>query len=68
MLTDREWEVILAFAESDMSVTSTAKKIYAVRGTVIYWLDKIRKKTGHDPRVFYDLMALINMRKGEHNG
>ena len=60
-LNDRDRETILTLADNDMNVTVTAKKMYMNRNTVVYRLDKIKGKTGLDPRCFYDLLKLLEM-------
>lgn len=60
-LTDREKEIILAMAACDMNKTNAAAKLYFHRNTMAFHMDKIRKKTGLDPRRFYDLVKLLEM-------
>jgi len=58
-LTDFEKQIILALAERDMNIAAAAVKLYMHRNTVIYHLDKIQRKTGRNPRKFYDLVELV---------
>jgi DNA-binding PucR family transcriptional regulator len=49
-----------------MNVSKTARKLYIHRNTVMFHFDKVKEKTGLDPRNFYDLIALVKMaKKGE---
>ena len=63
MLTDREKEFILALAECNMSVSAVAENRYFHRNTIHYHLEKVKKRTGLNPKNFYDLIALVAMAK-----
>lgn len=63
MVDDRMRETILAFAECDMSILKTSKKTNYHWNTIMYHLEKTRKKTGLNPRRFYDLVKLVEMVK-----
>ena len=54
-------EIILSMAKNDLNVTTTAKELHRHRGTVIYWIEKMKKDTGLDCRKFYDLVKLLEM-------
>jgi sugar diacid utilization regulator len=56
-----EIEIIKAMAECDLNVTTTAKELNRHRGTVMYWIEKLKKETGLDCRKFYDLVKLVGM-------
>ena len=58
-LTDNEKELIRAMADHDMNVNAAARAMYHHRNSVIYHVEKIKHKTGLDPRRFYDLVSLI---------
>lgn len=62
-LTDREKEIILALAESDMSVSQVSRVVYYHRNTLEYHFVKIKRKTGLNPKRFYDLVKLVDMAK-----
>lgn len=66
-MTALDIEVILAYVDCNMKAASTAKQIYAHRNTVEYHLDKIRKETGLNPKVFRDLAKLLAMIEEERN-
>ena len=50
---------IRAYADNCMRRGAAAKSIHYHRSSVGYHLDRIREKTGLDPRNFYDLVKLI---------
>lgn len=64
-LTEKEKEIILAFADSGMKCLEASRRIYVSRDTVSYHLKKAKEKTGLNPFNFYDLVGLIGkIRKG----
>ena len=63
-LTDLDVQVILAFAENNMNASQTSNSLFMHRNTVVYHLDKVKRKTGLDPCNFYDLMKLIEIERG----
>ena len=67
MITGREAEIIVALADNSMNVSDTARNTYLHRNTVEYHIAKIRKKTGLNPKCFYDLCKLIQMVKRKDN-
>ena len=58
-LTDRDVEVVLAFAENNMNASKTSRLLFFHRNTVDYHLCKVKRNTGLNPYNFYDLMKLI---------
>ena len=60
-LSEEDKKTILVLAESDMSATRAAEKLYLHRNTLIYRIDRIQKKTGLNPRRFYDLVRLVEL-------
>ncbi len=49
-----------------MNAFQTAKNIFYSRRVVYYHLNAIKKKTGKDPRNFYELQELLKMfEKGD---
>lgn len=64
VLNDRMREIILAMAECNMSLSEVSKVKHYHRNTVDYHCRQIRKKTGLNPRCFYDLVRLVCMVKG----
>ena len=64
VLTDKQREVVLAFADCGMNVSKASKKIFRDRNTVLYHVKRIREATGKDPMNFYDLVELVEGVKG----
>lgn len=65
-LTQREYELLRSLAENDMNITDVADAVYSHRNTVVYHLDKVKQKTGLNPRCFYDLAKLLGEDVGIH--
>lgn len=55
-----EIELINMYANCDMNAVQTAKELCVHKNTVHYHFDKIRRKTGLDPRKFADLTELLS--------
>ena len=64
-LTPMQKEVILALADCGMKKFAAAKKMFVHYNTIEYHVYQIIRKTGKDPRKFYDLLDLVQMVKGE---
>lgn len=62
-LTDADVQVVIAFADNDMSITETGKKLFMYRTTVKYHLERVGAKTGLSPLKFYDLVELVGILK-----
>lgn len=61
-----EIELIQTYAACDMNVVQTAKKVFVCRNTVHYHFDKVKKRTGLDPRTFSGLTELLSrIERGE---
>ena len=58
-------ETVMAFADSDMSYTATARKLFVHRNTIMYRMEIIKAETGLNPGNFYDLIQLVGMAKAE---
>ena len=59
-------KILLLYAENDMKLERVKRKLFYARGTLDYYLDQIRVKTGIDPRTFYGLAELVQkVNKGE---
>ncbi len=58
---EKNKEIIKALAECNMSVGKAAKELHYNRQTVYYRIEKIKKVTGLNPLVFYDLVELLGM-------
>lgn len=57
-MTEQEAKVILALADSNMSRSAAAARLYLHRNTVEYHIAKIKNKTGLDAKRFYELYEL----------
>ena len=58
-LTDKEKEILLAFAEHNMNCSEAAMSLYMARNSFHYYFKSIEAKTGLNPRKFYDLIKLL---------
>ena len=54
LLTAEMLETIRVFFQNDLNLSTTARQLYIHRNTLIYRMDKIRKATGLDLRIFED--------------
>ena len=65
-LTDLEKRIVLNFARCNMSITKTAQKMNYARNSVAYHLRQVKRKTGRDPKKFYELASLVLIvKRGE---
>lgn len=65
-LSEKEREIIRSLADCDMNITDAANKVFIHRNTFCYHMDKIKKKTGLNPKKFYDLIDLLkHVTQGE---
>lgn len=62
-LTDIEKEIILVYAECSMNATDTGRTLFMHRTTIQWHFQRIKAKTGLEPRRFYDLVNLAEMAK-----
>ena len=62
-LTMKQAQVILALAECDMSSSQAAHVLHHHQNAVYYHIQKIRERTGLDPKCFYDLCKLVDMAR-----
>lgn len=60
-LTRVDVDVIMAYAECGMRLVTTAKAIHYANMTIEYHLVSVYKKTGLNPKKFYDLVELIRL-------
>lgn len=61
LLDDLDEELLMTietFFENSLNISSTSRALYAHRNTLVYRLDKIKKLTGLDIRVFEDALTL----------
>lgn len=64
-MTELQGEIIIAFAENDMSIRRTADAIQYAPQNIQYHLERIREKTGLNPRNLFDLVKLYEMATGK---
>lgn len=65
-LTDLEKRIVLTFARCNMSITKTAQKMNYARNSIAYHLRQVKRKTGRDPKKFYELASLVMLiKKGD---
>ena len=63
MLKELDWEFVLTYADCNMNLEQTGHRMFMSRNGVVYRLEKVKDETGYDPRVFYDLMELVQIAK-----
>lgn len=59
MLDELDIEVIRGLADNRMNVTFTAEALHLHRNTVLFRINRVRKKTNIDPMDFYGLCKLL---------
>ena len=57
-LTEQEIKIIIALAQNNMKIKVAARSIPASYQYIRYNLTKLKRRTGLDPRNFFDLMKL----------
>ncbi|WP_134682925.1 PucR family transcriptional regulator [Brevibacillus migulae] len=57
-LSDEQQEVLHALFSNQLNVSETARALFLHRNTLLYRLDKLKEKTGLDPREFSDAVFL----------
>ena len=58
-LTETDVSVIRGMANNGLNMVKTGKALFMHRNTVLYHCEKIKKKTGADPRDFYGCYRLL---------
>jgi len=58
LLTEEQQEVLHALFSNQLNVSETARALFLHRNTLLYRLDKLKEKTGLDPREFSDAVFL----------
>lgn len=64
-MNEAEKKIILSLAGHDMCISKTSRAIHMHRNTIEQHFEKIRQKTGLNPRKFYDLVRLVEIAKEE---
>lgn len=60
-LTKRDRECLELYAKSNMNANEAARRNFMHRNTVEYHLEQVKKKTGLNPRDFFDLAKLMEV-------
>lgn len=60
-MNELEREVVIALANNRMNLTDAALQMHKHRNSLIYHINKIRRKTGLYARDFHDLCKLYAM-------
>ena len=60
-LNDTEKTIIREYANQNMNITATARKLNYHRNTIVYHIEAVSRKTMLDPMNFRDLVKLIRM-------
>lgn len=66
-LSEHQKTVIQELANNDMNILRAATAMNFHRNSICYHIDCIRRKTGLDPRKFFDLLKLLQMVEKESN-
>ena len=66
-ITTEEKDLLLAFADNNMSIRQTAEALHVDRRTVTNRLEGIYKRVGADPHRFWTLHYLIAYVLGEED-
>ena len=64
-MTQRDKEVLVAFAENSMNVSLTSRKLYMHRNTVEYHLQKVIRETGLNPYNLFELAELLGLKRSD---
>lgn len=68
-LTDADKQSVIALANSNMNVSQAARSVFMARTTFAYHIEKVKRVSGLDPLVFYDLVKLVDrFRKEAEDG
>lgn len=58
-MTQQDKDIVMAFALSNMRVSSTARRLHYHHRTIHAHLDRVYKNTRLNPREFHDLVLLV---------
>lgn len=69
-MNDLQRKIVIAMCQNDMNVSRVARAERYHRNNIVYHLDQIQKKTGLNPRSFFDLVKLhdIATEMEKYNG
>lgn len=71
IMSESDAQIIVALAENGMRPKATADALHYCPSSMYYRFQKIRERTGLNPRGFFDLMELLQIAKevlGEEGG
>ena len=60
-MTEKQAEIVMAFARSDMNMHETGRAMFMHPTSVLYNLNRVYEKTGKNPRNFFDLCYLVGI-------
>ena len=60
-LTEREKRILWSMFRHSLNASAAGREMYYGKNTIVYHLDKIKTKTGLDPRNFFDAVELLEM-------
>lgn len=60
-VNETDAKIVHALAQCNMNVTEASRKLSYHRNAIEYRVDRIKKKTGLDPRNFFDLGELYTI-------
>ena len=60
-MTQLDREILISFAKNGMVVSRVAQQLFMHRNTVEYHLQKVKRKTGLDPRNLFHLAELLGI-------
>lgn len=63
IMTESDAQIIVALAENGMRPKATADALHYCPSSMNYRLQKIRERTGLNPRGFFDLLELLQIAK-----
>ena len=68
LLTEQEIDLLNNYADFNLRVRPTAEAMHYDRRTIFSMLEEINRRTGYNPREFWDLFAIMNELKEEDSG
>ena len=66
-MTQRDKEILTAFAESSMNAALASRKLFLHRNSVVYHLQKVKEETGLDPYNLFHLAELLGWKRRDNN-
>ena len=66
-LTETQEQIIVALCDNRLNMSEVGRKLYLTQSAVQSQCNSIKKKTGLDPRDFWDMQKLLELMKGKRN-